>query len=234
MRVTRLEGQVLQSRICSLHYGCLIARPDPDPLTYRLITDHLGSPRLVVNAATGAVVQRMDYDAWGNVLLDDNPEFQPFGFAGGVYDRDTRLVRFGARNYEAGVGRWSSKDTEISGSSGLNQYAYAFGGSVNWRDWNGKAPASGLIPPGYTGGNFGLEWADAAFGGPPDPEDPKWWIKEALKRAKEAADRIRQFLLDAKEREGNCQHDEDGHQEIREQISPSLTWPHRVSRSTEP
>jgi len=39
---------------------------------YRLITDHLGSVRLVVNAETGAVVQRMDYDAFGRVLNDTN------------------------------------------------------------------------------------------------------------------------------------------------------------------
>ncbi len=56
--------------------------------TYRFLTDHLGSPRLVVNASTGAVVQRIDYDEWVQVLDDTNPGFQPFGFAGGLYDRD--------------------------------------------------------------------------------------------------------------------------------------------------
>jgi hypothetical protein len=35
--------------------------------TYRIVTDHLGSVRRVVDAATGAVAQRIDYDAWGNV-----------------------------------------------------------------------------------------------------------------------------------------------------------------------
>lgn len=39
-----------------------------DGTTYRLISDHLGSVRLVVDAATGAVVQRLDYDAFGRVL----------------------------------------------------------------------------------------------------------------------------------------------------------------------
>jgi hypothetical protein len=32
-------------------------------VTYKVISDHLGSPRLVVNAQTGVIVQRMDYDA---------------------------------------------------------------------------------------------------------------------------------------------------------------------------
>ena len=65
--------------------------------TYRIVTDQVGSPRSVVNVATGAVVQEMDYDAFGNVTRDTNPGFQPFGFAGGLYDKDTGLVRFGAR-----------------------------------------------------------------------------------------------------------------------------------------
>jgi hypothetical protein len=38
------------------------------PITYRLITDHLGSVRLVVNAQTGAVAQRLRYDAYGRLL----------------------------------------------------------------------------------------------------------------------------------------------------------------------
>ncbi|HZY42095.1 MAG TPA: hypothetical protein VFF59_08855, partial [Anaerolineae bacterium] len=46
-------------------------------VTYRIIADHLGSPRLVVNTASGLVVQRMDYDAFGAVISDSNPGFQP-------------------------------------------------------------------------------------------------------------------------------------------------------------
>ena len=55
-------------------------------ITYRLVTDHLGSVRLVVNTSDGAIAQRLDYDAWGQVTLDTNPGFQPFGYAGGIYD----------------------------------------------------------------------------------------------------------------------------------------------------
>ena len=33
-----------------------------------------------------AVVQRVDYDEFGRVTSDTNPAFQPFGFAGGLYD----------------------------------------------------------------------------------------------------------------------------------------------------
>ena len=51
--------------------------------TYRLISDPLGSVRLVVDTTTGAIAQRLDYSAFGQVLVDTNPGFQPFGFAGG-------------------------------------------------------------------------------------------------------------------------------------------------------
>ena len=50
--------------------------------TYRIVADHLGSPRLVVDSSTGVVAQRMDYDEFGEITLDTNPGFQPFGFAG--------------------------------------------------------------------------------------------------------------------------------------------------------
>ena len=64
----------------------------------------------MVDIDDGTVKQEMDYDAWGNVIQDTNPGFQPFGFAGGLYDPDTKLTRFGARDYDAGTGRWIAKD----------------------------------------------------------------------------------------------------------------------------
>lgn len=77
---------------------------------YRFVLDRIGSVRMVVNAQTGAVAQALKYDVWGNVVLDTNPGFQPFGYAGGLYDRDTGLVRFGARDYDPYTARWTSKD----------------------------------------------------------------------------------------------------------------------------
>jgi len=102
--------------------------------TYRIVADHLGSPRLVVDTATGAIAQRIDYDAWGNVLSDSNPGFQPFGFAGGLYDRDTRLVRFGARDYDPEVGRWTAKDPIRFGGGDANLYGYVVGNPLNLLD----------------------------------------------------------------------------------------------------
>ncbi|TGG89401.1 hypothetical protein E4656_19895 [Natronospirillum operosum] len=107
---------------------------------YRLISDHLGSVRQVINAQTGDIAQQLDYDAWGNVTQDTNPGFQPFGYAGGIYDRDTGLVRFGARDYDPVVGRWTTKDP-IRFNGGLNHYAYVSNNPINFIDVTGELPA---------------------------------------------------------------------------------------------
>jgi len=106
-------------------------------VTYRILTDHLGSPRLVVDVTTGAVVQRMDYDEFGNVTIDTTPGFQPFGFAGGVYDPDTRLLRFGARDYGAETGRWTAKDPIGFAGGARNLYSYVANDPVNAVDRSG-------------------------------------------------------------------------------------------------
>ena len=112
--------------------------------TYRIIADQLGSVRLVVNTATGNIAQRIDYDEFGNVLLDTNPGFQPFGFAGGLYDFQTRLTRFGSRDYDAQIGRWTAKDP-IGFDGGLNLYGYVENDPINLRD---PAGTSGFTPGG--------------------------------------------------------------------------------------
>jgi RHS repeat-associated protein len=104
--------------------------------TYRILSDHLGSVRLVVNTSTGAVAQRIDYDEFGKITSDTNPGFQPFGFAGGLYDADTGLTRFGARDYDPVIGRWTTKDP-IRFAGGLNLYGYVMADPVNFVDPNG-------------------------------------------------------------------------------------------------
>lgn len=129
-------------------YGIGVNVPDfmiKGGVTYRFIKDHLGSPRLVVDVATNTVAQRLDYDAWGNVLADSNPGFQPFGFAGGIYDRDTGLVRFGARDYDAVVGRWTAKDPIGLAGATSNLYSYVSNEPLNAIDPTGTCVEFGLV-----------------------------------------------------------------------------------------
>ncbi len=106
-------------------------------ITYRIVSDHLGSPRLVVNTTDGTIAQRMDYDEFGKVTQDTNAGFQPFGFAGGLYDRDTGLIRFGARDYDAVTGRWTGKDPIDFSGADVNLYAYVGNNPVNFIDPTG-------------------------------------------------------------------------------------------------
>lgn len=105
----------------------------------------------IIHIDDDTVVQRMDYDVWGNVIRDSNPGFQPFGFAGGLYDSDTGLVRFGARDYDARNGRWTVKDPIDFGGGDLNLYGYVMNNPVSFKDPDGlqRAPVRQPGTPGY-------------------------------------------------------------------------------------
>ena len=104
--------------------------------SYHIVSDLLGSPRLVVDAS-GAVVKRLDYDSFGNVILDTNAAFDlPFGFAGGMTDPAHPLVRFGARDYLPATGRWTAKDPVLF-AGGAHLYAYVGNDPVNDSDPEG-------------------------------------------------------------------------------------------------
>jgi len=99
--------------------------------TYRVISDHLGSVRLVVNVATGTINQRIDYDVFGGITKNTNPNFQPFGFAGGFYDNDTKLIRFCHRDYAPNYSRWTAKDPIRFSGTSANLYSYCYNNPVN-------------------------------------------------------------------------------------------------------
>ncbi|MGH8549080.1 MAG: RHS repeat-associated core domain-containing protein, partial [Methylococcales bacterium] len=65
--------------------------------------------------------------------------FQPFGFAGGIYDPHTKLTRFGARDYDAETGRWTAKDPIGFLGGDANQYAYVGDNPVSFIDPYGLA-----------------------------------------------------------------------------------------------
>ncbi|MDY6857437.1 MAG: RHS repeat-associated core domain-containing protein, partial [Thermodesulfobacteriota bacterium] len=99
--------------------------------TYYLTYDQVGSLRIVADAS-GNVIKKIDYDSFGNIINDSDPTFEiPFGFAGGLHDRDTGLVRFGYRDYDPDVGRWTAKDPILFAGGDTDLYGYCLNDPVN-------------------------------------------------------------------------------------------------------
>ena len=129
---------------------------------YRIFSDHLGSPRYVVNAADPSdVLLAVHYSAFGVPTVEQGSlDAIPFGFAGGLYDPDTGLLHFGARDYDPMIGRWVSKDPILFGGKQTNLYVYVGNDPVNRRDISGL---SGLFAGVEVGGQFG-PGASGSFG----------------------------------------------------------------------
>ncbi|MDP3694569.1 MAG: RHS repeat-associated core domain-containing protein, partial [Desulfocapsaceae bacterium] len=90
----------------------------------------VGSPR-IVTAASGTAIKILEYHSFGNVTFDSNPGFDlPVGFAGGIDDRKSGLVRFGFRDYDALAGRWTAKDP-IGFAGGINLFNYVQNNPIN-------------------------------------------------------------------------------------------------------
>lgn len=102
--------------------------------TYYLAYDQTGSLKAVADV-NGNVVKIIDYDSFGYILSDSNESFEvPFGFAGGLHDRDTGLVRFGYRDYDPEVGRWTAKDPIDFAGGDSDLYGYVLNDPVNFVD----------------------------------------------------------------------------------------------------
>jgi RHS repeat-associated protein len=101
---------------------------------YYLHYDQVGSLR-AISDNSHHIIKEITYDSFGNILTDSNPTFTiPFGFAGGLYDTDTKLTRFGYRDYDAYVGKWTAKDPIGFGGGDSNLYGYVLGDGVNFVD----------------------------------------------------------------------------------------------------
>jgi RHS repeat-associated protein len=129
--------------------------------TVRVITDHLGSPRAVVDSATGAVVDTAEFDEFGRDIDRPDPANLPVGYTGGLTDRESGLVRLGARDYSPAEGRWTSRDPLGIAGGQLNLAAYLNSDPVNAID------PSGLCGIGATepfGSSLDSDWGWAAAG----------------------------------------------------------------------
>jgi RHS repeat-associated protein len=104
---------------------------------YFVQTDQVGTPRVVTDSQ-GNIVKNVRTSAFGEVLSDSAPTFKlHVGYAGGISDSVTGLVRFGYRDYEPVTGRWTARDPILFAGGQGNLYVYVGNSVVSSKDSNG-------------------------------------------------------------------------------------------------
>src|SRR6185437_9663572 len=119
-----------------------------------LLTDHLGTPRMVFDESGAlANVKRHDYLPFGEEVSAIGLRTPALGYAAGdgirpqftakERDAETGLDYFGARYYRSTQGRFTSVDPENAGANpdvpqSWNAYAYAGGNPVLFSDPDGR------------------------------------------------------------------------------------------------
>jgi RHS repeat-associated protein len=155
-----------------------VAMTDNNGTKYYLHYDQVGSLRAISRVLspdnTFEVVKEITYDTFGNIVSDTNPSFKvPFGFAGGLYDQDTKLTRFGYRDYDAYTGKWTAKDPIGFGGGDSNLYGYVLGDPVGGFDASGLEVDINLFPHSdplyhtannYSGSNYPNSFTIAGHG----------------------------------------------------------------------
>jgi len=117
------------------------------------LADHLGSTSTVIDQATGELVEKGTYQAFGGTESDYRPQRwnsfrEDYRFTGKEEDVQVGLQYFGKRYFAPGLQRWVSPDPlalHVPGEADWNLYAYVHGQSLRLTDLHGLAdeiPAS--------------------------------------------------------------------------------------------
>ena len=103
---------------------------------YYYHADGLGSITALTDSK-GKVVQRYDYDSFGEIKRHGDKIKNTFTYTGREWDEEINLYYYRARYYDAKIGRFISKDpfhglTNLPQT--LNHYSYVGNNPVNWID----------------------------------------------------------------------------------------------------
>ena len=133
---------------------------------YYYIKDLQGDITEIVDK-DGKAVAEYAYDAWGNMLTENNGtlavgKLNPFRYRSYVYDEETGLYYLQSRYYDPFTGRFVNADTNLNTSAlGLNVYAYCYNNYPNYLDRDGFQPI----------------WAQVICGAAKDTEIYKCFVK---------------------------------------------------------
>ena len=141
--------------------------PDEEPIeqitestAYFLHQDQQGSTRLITNTA-GAVVDRYNYDAWGNITSHTGEVTTDLQYNGQYTDTESGYQYLRARYYDPATGQFLTVDPAFASTQ--SAYGYSANDPVNESDPLGRWSFSACfgVCIGYTtsqgwGGGFGL------------------------------------------------------------------------------
>jgi RHS repeat-associated protein len=118
--------------------GAYITKTNASPQTNYFHADHLGSISVVTNA-TGQVIARYAYDAWGKRTLASGSSATIHGFTGHEH-LDDGLIHMNGRVYDPVLGRFLSADPYIQDPGNLqsyNRYSYVLNNPLFYTDPSG-------------------------------------------------------------------------------------------------
>jgi RHS repeat-associated protein len=125
--------------------------PGSNVTMHLAIEDRLGSNSIVINHASGELVERTTYLPYGAVESDFRPERwnsfrEDYKFTGKEEDIEVGIIYFGARYYQPYLGLWASADPlSIHGVGGdVNPYSYVGGRVTRFTDPLGLEPCQDI------------------------------------------------------------------------------------------
>src|SRR3989441_2290519 len=114
--------------------------------------DHLGSSSVITHGTTGAVEESLAYYPYGATRTNTSgttpPTDVPYKYTGQELDNSTGLYFYGARYYDATLGRFISADTIVPSNGdvqGLNRYSYAENNPLRYTDPSGHCIWDGCV-----------------------------------------------------------------------------------------
>ena len=105
---------------------------------YYYYKDHLGSVRAVVNE-NAEIVAAYDYDTWGYLLENRtyNGDSIKYKYTGKELDKESFYDYFGARYYDARIGRWGQVEPLLDKYPSLTPFNYSVNNPLKIIDVNG-------------------------------------------------------------------------------------------------
>jgi len=152
--------------------GNRICAVDSTGSEYYYHSDHLGSSNVITNDV-GEEVQTLEYRPYGQVNVNEGEDVANHKFTGKELDASTGLYYYGARYYDAEIGRFISADPivqKFANPQTLNRYSYCNNNPINYVDPTGHGwfkkflgkivgAVAAVVTLIATGGNVGAAFA---------------------------------------------------------------------------